>query len=193
MHGSGKVLIAGETLRKEATGVRLTQPARSCSNVYPSQSLPTGVPKETRANTYGTNQQRSQDLYYNFNKAGCCFFFCTNGVLLTSIMVSGSWPISILGHRSWKWPRSVSDNHKKTTAQRNKLDRFVARHRRLFSWNGLPPSSDIAEGPLVGETQHRVLSDRRFRSEPQPANGGSLCLHHQTIKVLYTDDHQEGR
>ena len=46
---------------------------------------------------------------------------------------------------------------------------------------------------MARETQRTVVYARRFSSEPQPANGWSLCLHHQTIKVLYSTDHQEGR
>ena len=129
-------------------------------------------------------------LYTNPSKQ----FSSMNGFLRFSIVVSGSWPISIPDHRRWKWPRRVSDHYKKTAAQCDKLDRFVARHRRFYSRSGLPTSRDVANGGrCVGATKRNVVSVRRVSSEPQPADGWSLCLHHQTIKVLYSTDHQEGR
>ena len=181
---------------KEATEARLPQPAWLCSNFYPRNPCSVFSEKTWAAKTkYATIIGYWQEILparrkKNSNWRGFVF---TNGVLLESVVVCRSRRSSLPGHRCWEWPGRVSDNYEKTTAQCGKLDRFVARLRRSFPWSRHPSRIHIAGGEVGGETQRTVVSGRCFSSEPQPANGWSLRLHHQTIKVLYSTDHQEGR
>ena len=71
----------------------------------------------------------------------------------------------------WEWPRRVSDNYENTTAQCDKLDRFVALYRRFLSWSRLPPWKNIADRDVAGGLLRTVISDRRVSSEPQPVDG----------------------